>query len=301
MMPIINMLAALALAPLLMGVINRTKAIFAGRRGSPMLQMYFDLAKLMRKGAVYSESSSWVFRAGPIVSLAAVIGAMAIVPMGSTRGIVSFDGDIFLFAYLMGLMRFVTVLSALDTGSSFEGMGASREVQFAALAEPVFLLAFAALAWAGHSRSLVDILSGVSGQAWSDNVAEVTLAFAALFVVFLTENSRLPIDDPSTHLELTMIHEVMVLDHSGVDLAFIHYGAALKLWALGALVVGVLLPHDGSPRWLDGALFLVAMGALAALTGVVESSMARLRLRHVPQLLIGAGALSFFALILVLR
>ena len=135
----------------------------------------------------------------------------------------------------------------------------------------------------------------------ADNVAAVTLAFVALFVVFLTENSRLPIDDPNTHLELTMIHEVMVLDHSGVDLAFIHYGAALKLWTLGALWVGVLLPNDGAPRWLAGALFLVAMAALAALTGVVESSMARLRLRHVPQLLIGAGALSLFALILVMR
>jgi len=300
-MSIINMLAACALAPLLMGVINRIKAILAGRRGAPMLQMYFDLVKLMRKGAVYSETSSWVFRAGPVVSLAGVIGAMAIVPMGSTRGIVSFDGDIFLFAYLMGLMRFVTVLSALDTGSSFEGMGASREVQFAALAEPVFLLALAALAWAGHSRSLDDIISGVPGHAWSPNAAPIALAVVALFIVFLTENSRLPIDDPTTHLELTMIHEVMVLDHSGVDLAFIHYGAAVKLWALGSLVVGVMLPTGDLTRWLSEALYLAAMVALAALTGVVESSMARLRLRHAPQLLIGAGALSFFAVVLVLR
>jgi formate hydrogenlyase subunit 4 len=292
---------ALGLAPLLLGVINRTKAAIAGRIGQPLLQPYRDLRKLMRKGAVYSRTTTWVFRAGPVVGLAATVLASTVVPYGGSFALVSFPGDLFAFAYLLALARFFTVLAALDTGSSFEGMGASREVTFATLAEPTLLLALAAVARTTGSLSLSPMLSRVTVAVWAQAAPALALVAVALLVVFLAENGRIPVDDPATHLELTMIHEAMILDHGGPDLAFILYAAAVKLWLLGALLIGVVLPVHSGNRWIDSAAATVAMLALGALTGLVESSMARLRLARVPSLLVGAGVLSVFALLLVLR
>jgi formate hydrogenlyase subunit 4 len=294
-------LAALLLAPLLLGVIGRTKSIIAGRAGAPLLQPYRDLAKLLGKGAVYSRTTTWVFRAGPVVGLAAVLCATAVVPLGGAPAPCGFEGDLFLFAYLFGLLRFVTVAAALDTGSSFEGMGASREVAFAAIAEPVLLLALAALARQVGGLSLSTIYAGVDATAWSRQFAAFALLAGALMVVFLAENSRVPVDDPTTHLELTMIHEVMVLDHGGPDLAFILYGGAVKLWLLGALLVGLVVPVRSADIWLDSAAAIAGMLGLAVVTGLIESSMARWRLVRVPQLLVGAGVMSALALMLTLR
>ncbi len=292
--------AALLLAPLLAGIVNRTKAFFAGRTGQPLLQRYHDLAKLFRKGTVYSRTTTWVFRAGPVVGLAALLAAMALVPVAGGPASLAFSGDLVLFAYLLGLARFATVLAALDTGSSFEGMGASREVQFAALAEPALLLGLAAIARETGSLSLSGMLGTITGGAWASAGPVLALVAAALLVVFLAENARIPFDDPTTHLELTMVHEVMVLDHGGPDLALIETASALKLWILGSLVVGILVPVRTGRPWLDAGAFLAGMAALGVITGIVESSMARLRLSAVPQLLVGAGALSALALMLVL-
>ncbi|MFH1569345.1 MAG: NADH-quinone oxidoreductase subunit H [Gemmatimonadota bacterium] len=294
-------LLALVLSPLLLGVINRTKALFAGRRGAPLLQAYLDLWKLLHKGAVYSRTTSWVFRAGPVVGLAAVVTAALLVPLGSVPAPLAFAGDVVLFAYLLGLMRFVTVLAALDTGSAFAAMGASREVWLSALAEPALLLSLAAVARTTHSLSLSGMFAGPATANWLHLGPPLALVLAALAIVLLAENARIPVDDPNTHLELTMIHEAMVLDHGGPDLAFILYGAALKLWVLGTLLVNTALPVHGASAGLSllaavGGLFVLAVGV-----GVVESVMARLRLPVVPQLLVGADALAFVALILVMR
>ena len=297
----LHVLLALGLAPLLLGVINRTKAVVAGRAGQPLLQPYHDLVKLLRKGATYSRTTTWVFRAGPAVGLAAVTVAIAIVPFAGGPALWSFPGDVVLLAYLLGVMRFMTVLAALDTGSSFEGMGASREVTFAALAEPTILLGMAALMRMTGRMSLSGIFAGVTPAAWSQAAPALALVVAAFLVVFLAENGRIPVDDPTTHLELTMIHEVMVLDHGGPDLAFILYGAALKLWLLGELLVGLMVPIHSGSLWLDTGMATAAMLLLAVVTGLVESSMARLRLVHVPQLLVGAGVLATLALVLLLR
>jgi formate hydrogenlyase subunit 4 len=288
-------LLALGLAPLLLGIINRTKAVVAGRVGAPLLQPYHDLAKLMRKGAVYSRTTTWVFRAGPVVGLAAVILATALVPFASSPALLAFPADLLLFVYLFALARFFTVIAALDTGSSFEGMGASREVTFSTLAEPALLLGLAAVARQTGSLSLSAMVSHVTLGLWVQAAPTLALVAAALLVVFLAENGRIPVDDPATHLELTMIHEAMVLDHGGVDLAFILYAAAVRLWLLAALLVGIVLPLHG---WLGFAAALSAMGALAVFTGLVESSMARLRLTDVPKLLVGAGVLSVLAVLL---
>jgi formate hydrogenlyase subunit 4 len=293
-------LAGLLAAPLLFGVINRTKAFFAGRRGQPLLQPYCDLGKLLHKGATYSGTTTWIFRAGPIVGLAATVTALAVTPMGGVPAPLGFSGDLILWAYLLCLVRFFTVIAALDTGSSFEGMGASREVLFSALAEPALLLGLVALARQTHRLSLSQVIGSVSARTWMSEGPALALVAIALGIVLLAENARIPVDDPTTHLELTMIHEVMVLDHSGPDLAFIQYAAALKLWIFGALFVGLTVPLR-SGRWLlDGAGFLAGMLALAVLVGIVESSMARLRLLRVPKLLVGATALAVLALVLLL-
>src|SRR5262249_43211030 len=196
---------ALAGAPLLLGVTNRTKAIFAGRAGPPLLQPYYDLGKLLRKGAVYSQTTTWVFRAGPVIGLAAVLVATALLPFAGCRAPLSFPGDLVFFAYLLALARLATVLAALDTGSSFEGMGASREVLFSTLAEPSLLLALAAVARQTGGLSLSDIHLALSATAGGHSALLLYLAAVVLGVVFLTENSRIPVDDPNTHLELTMI------------------------------------------------------------------------------------------------
>ena len=291
----------LLLAPLLPGIINRTKAVFAGRRGPPLLQAYHDLAKLLRKGTVYSPTTTWVLRMAPPGGLACVVAALWLVPVGDFAARLAFPGDLILLAYLLGLMRFMTVCAALDTGSSFEGMGASREVQFAALAEPALILALAALAYATGSFSLSGILGGIARRDWLQVGPALVLVATALLIVFLAENCRIPVDDPNTHLELTMIHEVMVLDYGGPDLAFIIYGGALKLWLLGALLANIFLPLAGLSGPAQVACLVGGMFAVAVLTGVIESVMARLSLLKVPQLLVGAATLSILGFILMLR
>jgi formate hydrogenlyase subunit 4 len=292
--------AALALSPLLLGIINRTKAFFAGRTGAPFLQPYYELRKLLGKGVVYSRTTTLVFRFAPVVGLAALIFAAAMIPFGGTPAPIRFAGDLVLVVYLLGVLRFCTVLGALDTGSSFEGMGASREVQFSALAEPVLLLVLVALVREADAYSLSAVYTTIAEHRAANSPA-LLMAAGALLAVFLVENARIPVDDPNTHLELTMIHEVMVLDYSGPDLAFILYGAALKMWLLGTLLVGLVVPVHTGVRLIDGAVGIAGMFALAFLIGIIESCMARLRLVRVPQMIIGAGAFAVFALVLVLR
>jgi len=294
-------LLALAAAPLLLGVINRTKAFFAGRQGQPLFQAYRDIARLLQKSAVYSGTTTWVFKAGPLAGLAAVLLALMFIPLGGIPSLFSFNGDFLLVAYLLGLMRFCTVTAALDTGSSFEGMGASREVQFSALAEPALLLGMVVVIRLTGQFSLNAGLASFSSGLTAASSPTAILLFMAWFMVFLVENARIPFDDPNTHLELTMIHEVMVLDHSGPDFAFILYGAILKMWILGALLANLLVPVRTGYHLLDIGAILAGMFLLAVAVGVIESIMARMRLLRAPQLLVAASAFSILALILVMR
>ena len=281
--------------PIMLGIITKTKAAVAGRKGPPVLQPLYDTIKLLGKGAVYSKTTTWMFRLGPVVSLAAVLAAASLVPLVGAP-LIAFNGDAILFAYLFALGRFVTVTAALDTGSSFEGMGASREVAFSSLAEPALILSFASLAYRSGGLSLAQMFAPHGGPSAS---ASAILALGSLFVVLLAENSRIPIDDPNTHLELTMIHEVMVLDHGGPDLAFILHGAGLKLVLMTSLLVRLILPEMPAVGAV-GSLVL-GLAAAAVVIGLVESSMARLRLVRVPQLLVAAICAATFGLILTLR
>jgi formate hydrogenlyase subunit 4 len=298
----IHVLLALALPPLLVGVIAKTKALFAGRVGPPVLQPYYDLVKLFQKGSVFSTTTTWVFRAGPVVGLVTAALAAMMIPLAERSApIPPFTGDLILLAYLLGLGRFFTAAAALDTGSAFEGMGAAREVTFACLAEPAFFLGLLVLAKMTGSLQLATMLGGELGPHWPTTGAPLALVLLSWSIVLLADNSRIPFDDPNTHLELTMIHEVMVLDHSGPAFGMILYGAALKLFVFGALVVRLALPVETPWLWLDWSIFVAGMLVMAVLVGVVESTMARLRLTHVPLLLVAACVLSAFGLVLLVR
>jgi formate hydrogenlyase subunit 4 len=291
----------LALPPLLPGVINKTKAWFAGRRGPPLLQGYYDLARLFRKDMVFSRTTTWVFRAGPVVGAVTVLLAGSLVPFGAFDAPVGFAGDVVLFAYLMALGRFFTTAAALDTGSAFEGMGAAREVSFACLAEAALFAGFLVLVRFSGSLSLTPMLHAPATVPLAGlPAAALVLVAVGLFVVLLTETSRVPVDDPNTHLELTMIHEVMVLDHSGPLLGLVLYGAAVKLFLLSAVILHLVLPVALGTPALDWLLFVAGVLALAVGIGVVESIMARLRLRYVPSLLVASAVLCVFGFVLTL-
>lgn len=294
-----NAIIGLILSPLLFGIINRTKAFFAGRQGPPLLQVYYDIIKLFRKGAVYSKTTTWVLRAAPIVSLSALAVSACIVPLGGAGACLAFPGDLLLFAYLLALSRFATVLGALDTGSAFEGMGASREVQFSALAEPALFLSLIALARATGQGSLSQIYAGITPVAWGTIGGGLVLIIIALTIVFLAENSRMPFDDPNTHLELTMIHEVMVLDYSGPDFALIELAHTLKFWALGSLIVGLAIPFRSGNYVVDTLVAVVGLAVLAVVVGIIESIMARLRLIRIPEMLLGASLLAAMAIVFI--
>ncbi|MBP7127749.1 NADH-quinone oxidoreductase subunit H [Myxococcota bacterium] len=287
---------ALVLSPLLPSLVVRVKAFFGGRQGMPLLQPYLDLWKLLRKGTVLSRTATSLFRLGPIVALAATLSALVFLPMFGMPAVLSFPGDLVVLAALLGLSRFAIVLAAMDTGSSFEGMGASREVHFSALAEPTLFLSLAALAHRAGSSSLTGIAENLGDLPWSDTALPLLLCGLSLFVVMLAENARIPFDDPNTHLELTMIHEVMILDHSGPDLGIIHFQAGLKMWIFAGLIVSLTVhaPTEGIPA--GAGTWTVAVLLLVLGVGVVESIMARMRLVHVPRLLVGAGVLALTAL-----
>src|SRR5205809_6228162 len=270
---LIHILIAATLPPLLLGVIGKTKAAFAGRVGAPFLQPYYDLIKLFQKGSVVSTTTTWVFWAGPIVGLATVALALLLVPLGGHRALLPFTGDLILLAYLLALGRFFTAAAALDTGSAFEGMGAAREVTFACLAEPAFFFGLLVLARLTGSLSLTDMLGGSLVSGWAGAGASLVLVVVSWFIVLLVENCRIPFDDPNTHLELTMIHEVMVLDHSGPALGMILYSAALKLFLFAALVVRVALPFATGNPFLDWLVFLAGILLLAIVIGGVGSVM----------------------------
>ncbi len=297
---LIHILLLVIIPPLFLGIINKTKACFAGRKGMPVLQPYYDLAKLFRKKSVISRTTGWVFQAGPVVTVSCLLFAGLMIPFYRINPSLSFYGDLILFAYLLGLARFFTTAAALETGSSFEGMGSAREVTFACLAEPGMFLGFLALARLTGTLSLSGILTGVSLGAGT-LLAPVLLVAAGLFIILLAENCRIPVDDPNTHLELTMIHEVMVLDHSGPMLGLIQYGAALKYFILGSVLVDILLPDSNQFFLIELGLFLGAMGLLSIMTGIVESVMARLPMRRVPNLLVAACLLCGVGFLLIGR
>jgi formate hydrogenlyase subunit 4 len=293
---IATLLGFLALAPALPGVALRAKAVLAGRRGAPVLQLYFDLWKLLRKGTVVSRLGTGLLPHLPALILAATVAAALPVPLGPAGGALRFPGDFFAFAGLLALGRYSVVLAGLESGSSFEGMGASREVTIAAFAEPALLLSVACLALLSGARDLSGMFAPAGTAGWAGHGPAVILIAVSLFVLMLAETAQVPVDDPTTHLELTMIHEVMILDLGGPDLAYVLYAAALKLGLLAVLIAALLAPPGAGVWWAPiGAL------AVAALVGVVAGLAVRLRLDRLPQFLTAAIVLASLGLALTLR
>ncbi len=275
-------LAVVFVAPIfVIGIVNRVKSLWAGRRGPRLYQTWFDLVRLLRKTPVYSQVTSWIFPVAPLVILATTVTASLLGPIVPGYAPLGFAGDFVVFAYLLGLGKIFLMLSALDTGSAFEGMGASREATYSALAEPVFLLGLGTLAWAGGAHSFQDLV--IPNGSWAiDAVLRVTFA-GAMFVVLLIEAARVPADDPTTHLELTMVHEVMILDHSGPELAIVQYASAMKMTMLAGIIAAVLNPFSAMSYPILAVLFSGAFIVLVAMcVGLIESLIARLRFRALP-------------------
>ena len=280
----------LLFAPLLPGIINKVKAWVAGRRGPPVLQLYFDLARLWRKQVVISALASPGFLIGPALAWGALVAAAMLLPLGPAGAALSFRGDAILMLYLLALARFATAWAAMETGSAFEGMGVAREVSYAILAEATMISSLLALCLQSDSVSLATMLAPTAGPG-------ALLLAAALFIVLLAENCRVPFDDPNTHLELTMIHEVMVLDHSGPPFAVILHGASLKLLFFCALLIQAVFPMGAyTPLEAFGTL-IAGILVIVIAVGLVESLLARFAFRRVPMILVTALLLAFFALL----
>jgi len=282
------------------GIIIRTKSLASGRKGPGLFQPLKDIFRLFRKGSVYSTTTSYIFRLAPVIYFSSVLMASLLIPFGSSKAVIGFDGDFIFFAYVLGLGKFFSIVAAMDTGSSFEGMGASREALYSMFAEPAFFILMGSFALLTGYTSFYEIFNAI-------NLSPVTsyalggLASFVLILLAMIENSRMPVDDPKTHLELTMIHEVMVLDNSGFDLGLILYTGYLKFAIYGAIIANFFI----SGYSLSFALpaYFVIQFSFAVIIGLIESFMARFRMSHNVQFIFALSSVSFlifFGVLLIL-
>jgi formate hydrogenlyase subunit 4 len=279
------------------GVIIRTKSIASGRKGPGILQPVRDVMRLFKKGSVYSETTSIIFRIAPVIYFSSVFMACLVVPFGSWKGVVCFDGDFIFFAYILALGKFFSIIAAMDTGSSFEGMGASREALFSMFAEPAFFILLGSFALLTGHTSFYDIFSSLHlGSSITYTLG--TLAAFVVLLIAMIENSRMPVDDPKTHLELTMIHEVMILDNSGFDLGLILTAGYIKFAMYGAIIAGFFI--GGLSMQLALPLFMIIQVTFAIIIGLIESFMARFRMNHNAQFILALSSVSFLIFLGVL-
>ncbi len=299
---VILLLIAMILSPFYSALILKVKAFFGGKKGPPLLINYYTLIKLLKKGSVYSTSATVIFKMGPVISLCTAATVLMFLPIAGHKAVFSFNGDIILLLYLLGLGRFFTIAAAMDTASPFEGMGAAREAYFPIICEATLFMILILFHTLTGELQLQAFFSGEQPHGvWASAGAPLIFVVIAVFIVLLTENSRVPVDDPATHLELTMIHEVMVLDHSGPDFAFIELGAFFKLFFYSTLATRLICPFTTGNPFLDGVVFFTVMAGVYAAVGVTESVMARYRMDKVPQFVLTSFALAFFATIITLE
>ncbi len=281
------------------GIILRTKSIASGRKGPGIFQPYKDISVLLKKGSIFSTTTGTIFQIAPAITLASLLCAAFFIPFGKYGALISFDGDFIFFSYIIALGRFFSIIAALDTGSSFEGMGANREAFFSMLLEPAFFILMASFAMATGYTSFTDIFINFY---LSGNNFMLIFGLLGIFVFLQTamvENCRLPVDDPKTHLELTMIHEVMILDNSGFDKALIHLGTYLKFALYGLLIFNLAVP----PAWtlpVQIACFLVIQVVLAVIVGLIESFRARNKMNKNPKYILTISGVAWIAFIVIL-
>ncbi len=279
MITFINILILLVIPFIMIGIIKKTKAFWAGRKGASIFQPVYDFIRLMNKETICGETTSFIFKLAPLISFAAILFASLFVPLADGKSIIEMPFAFIIFAYTMALGKFFSLISALDTGSSFEGMGASREACFSTIVEPAFFIVLGSLTVLTHINSFgslkyIMLNSGIYGYLI------IALIAVTLFIMLLVEGCRVPVDDPATHLELTMIHEVMILDNSGVDLGLITWGSAIKMFLIESLIAAMIIPANISIIYSVPA-FLAVIFILSVIIGTVESSMARFRMTHV--------------------
>lgn len=301
---LIQISVTLLAAPLISGIIKKIKALSQKRKGPPLLQLYYDLYKLCRKRSVVSEVSSWIFRAAPYVVFSTALAAALLAPVSTRILPPSIPGDLILLVSLLALGRFFLMLSALDTASAFGGMGSSREAMVSSLIEPSILVSLFTVALVSGSTSIPQMMAAMKGTSLPLLHPMYIMAFFALLIITVAETARIPVDDPATHLELTMIHEAMVLEYSGRHLALMELGAAVKQQVFLTLTANLLIPHD---QWIGIAgaggvvlsllLYLAKAALLAALIALAEISTVKLRFFSIPNLAALAFILSFLGLI----
>lgn len=286
-------------APIFVGLINKLKARMTGRLGPSVFQVYYDLRKLMRKETIYAEPSSLISRVAPVICFTATLFAGLIIPVGFIKPVISFNGDMILFAYLLGLGRFFQILGAMDIGSSFEGMGAARESTFAVFAEPIYFFALGSLAFIFGKTSMYEIFRSISLNDPSFLVF-IIISTLSVFFLMITETSRMPVDDPNTHLELTMIHEVMILDNSGIDLFLFQYSVHLKMIIYAAFIANLFNPFTGQNLPAGLAIYTIAMLLVLLAIVWIETMMARFRMKAIPQYLLFAASIGILNLLVYL-
>jgi len=287
----LQLIVVLIAAPLVNGIIRKIKSTIQHRKGLPVLQMYFDLFKLFRKDMVISENASWIFTASPYIFFVSVLTAFIFVPVVPQFFSFGFTGDAILVVYLLALGRFFLTLAALDTGSTFGGMGSSRELMISSLIEPSLIIIIFTLGLSSEavSTSFQSIYS-VAGSLGTGILSPVyLLLFAAIFIVIIAETSRIPVDDPATHLELTMVHEAMILEYSGRYLALMEYGASLKQLLLITIAANVFLPFGGNlvPELgflIPVLIYLAKVLIITVMIALIEINTVKLRLFSVPNL-----------------
>jgi len=281
------------------GLVLRTKSIASGRKGPGILQPIKDIRILIQKGSVFSKTSGIIFQIAPVVALSSILCAILVIPFANQSAIISFEGDFIFFAYLLTFGKFFTILAALDTGSSFGGMGANREAFFSMLVEPAFFILLATFAMFTGFTSFSDIFSHFFLTENHYVLIYSIIGFYLFVQIAMIENSRLPVDDPKTHLELTMIHEVMILDNSGFDKALIHIGSYLKFAIYGSLMYNVIVPA-GWNIILQTALFLAVQVVFAISIGLIESFRARNKMNQNPKFILSISAIAWIAFVIIL-
>ena len=291
---ILNILIVLFVPFLMLGVIKKTKAFWGGRYGASVFQPLYDFIKLMKKDFVISKTTSGVFRITPVIVIASVLFAALFVPLASSSAIINIEAGFIVFAYILSFSKFFSLISAMDTGSSFEGMGASREACFTTIVEPAFFMLLASI-MALSGNYTFDSLGKIIENAGGYGILICIFAILVLFIMILTEGSRVPVDDPATHLELTMIHEVMILDNSASDLALISWANGIKMLLLSSLIAAIVIPQ-GLPAGLSVLAYLALMFVISVIIGTIESATARIRMSHVFEFVF---IMSSFALIVL--
>ncbi|MCX6250945.1 MAG: NADH-quinone oxidoreductase subunit H [Bacteroidetes bacterium] len=280
------------------GIIVRVKSILSGRKGPGLMQPWKNILLLFRKGSVISKTTSFIFRIAPVIYLSTILVSLLLLPFPGLPSLFDFTADFILLAYLLALGKFFFIIGAMDTGSSFEGMGANREALYSLLAEPAFFILFGTLALLTGHLSMHSIFNYFQMSGY-DSVIIGIIAVYILIQIGMIENSRMPVDDPKTHLELTMIHEVMVLDHSGFDLALIQTGTALKFALYGTLIANILIPVSWE---IPGriAVYLLIQVIFATIIGILESFRARKKLMKNPQFIATLSSIALVAFIISL-